>query len=501
MTTSPTHTASASADTIVLENVGPIPFQQIHIRPAGITRLVAPNGSGKSLALEAVQTALRGKGKVPLRDQTKRGKVDACGATITIGGACRHTGQCEFSHLEGRLDIGALIDPRLKSPESADAARIKALVHLTGVEADPALFLAHSAFEDWDNIVDPDSVKTDDLVEMARRIKADYDAAARLAEAEAERELGHANGMATPEAIDLQGPCDEQALSEAYDSARDDLTSLERQRDQYAQAQTAAIEARQTLSDLDADELAAEFIGVQWESAIDECNAIDSEISDLEAQLQDLRSRKIAAENRANVLREQMTAAKNRETAVAMFRKVIMEFEQLSPVSEEALQAAQSRVDQARTRCNIGAVIRQARQTAAQANVHRRLAVEARDRAARLRDAGRATDDVLSSAIQSDLLRIESDGKSTRLVTATSRGQSTPYHDLSAGERGAIAIDIAAAHVGERGLLVISQEVFEGLDYANRMRIEAKAIERNVRILTAEASQHPDAEFAVLGVD
>jgi glycogen operon protein len=53
-----------------------------------VTVLVAPNGSGKSILLDAVQTAAIGTGKLPLRDRTKKGMFSAFGAVITIGGTC-----------------------------------------------------------------------------------------------------------------------------------------------------------------------------------------------------------------------------------------------------------------------------------------------------------------------------------------------------------------------------------------------------------------------------
>ena len=81
-----------NSKTISVENLGPIAAMEFAIESPGVTVLVAPNGSGKTILLEAVQAAARGEGKLPLRDRTKRGKVEAFGATITIGGTCRHTG-------------------------------------------------------------------------------------------------------------------------------------------------------------------------------------------------------------------------------------------------------------------------------------------------------------------------------------------------------------------------------------------------------------------------
>lgn len=491
-----------SSNTIVLENVGPIARQEIKINPVGFTVLYAPNGSGKSLALEAVQAGLRGSGKVPLRDQAKRGKVEVAGAKITIGGTCRHTGECRVEHLEGKFDIGALIDPRLKNEASADAARIKALVHLTGAAASPALFQEHEAFTDWDQIVDPKSLETDDLVEMARRIKSDYDAAARIAEATADREEGHADGLAIPEDLDLTRPHDSAQLAAEYDRARDVLNDVATRQAQYETAKRKAAEAHEKLKSL-FDSSAPQAEELQDELAIlkAEQDAVDREIEDLNAKLKVAVEKFASLENRIEVIASKIEAAQSKQQTIEVTSQVIKDFEALSPVSAADVLAAETAVTVAKSAMEHGAVIRQALANADKATHHRKLASEAREKAARLRDAGRATDDVLSSVIKTDLLRVESDGKSARLVTETSRGKSTPYHELSAGERGAIAIDIAADKVGAHGILVISQEVFEGLDRENRLLLQAKAVERKVAILTAEASQDESGGFEVRGVE
>jgi hypothetical protein len=105
---------------------------------------------------------------------------------------------------------------------------------------------------------------------------------------------------------------------------------------------------------------------------------------------------------------------------------------------------------------------------------------------------------VLSSCIKCPQLRVESDGKSARLVTDTERGPSIPYHDLSDGEKWTIAIDIGADQVGEGGLLVISQIGWEGIDGANRQEIHHHAVSRGVYILTAEASSDPEAAHEIV---
>jgi ABC-type uncharacterized transport system ATPase subunit len=178
---------------ISVENLGPIAHFEFSGSKPGVTVFSGPNGVGKSIFQKAIQSAARGKGKVPLRDQTRHGRVDAFGATITIGQNCRHTGSFEVLSLDGRFNLADLVDPRIESPARADNARIKALVSLTGVEASVDLFRKHKAFADtFGDVVKTTSMEVDDLVQMASKIKDDYDTAARAQEAIAERQLGQA---------------------------------------------------------------------------------------------------------------------------------------------------------------------------------------------------------------------------------------------------------------------------------------------------------------------
>jgi len=58
-----------SNTTISAENLGPITALEFALQSPGVTVLVAPNGSGKSILLEAVQAAARGEGKLPLKEK------------------------------------------------------------------------------------------------------------------------------------------------------------------------------------------------------------------------------------------------------------------------------------------------------------------------------------------------------------------------------------------------------------------------------------------------
>ena len=88
----------------------------------------------------AIHAAVTGKGKVPIRDGEKAALVEAFGVNLRIGARVTRGGESAAVGLEGKFDVSDIVDPGIANAESADAKRIKALVQLTGVEADISAF-------------------------------------------------------------------------------------------------------------------------------------------------------------------------------------------------------------------------------------------------------------------------------------------------------------------------------------------------------------------------
>lgn len=486
--------------TILAENLGPIASLEFAMQGPGVTVLVAPNGSGKTILLEAVQAAARGEGKLPLRDRTRRGRVEAFGATITIGGTCRHTGGFEVTNLEGRFDLASLVDPRLKTPSVADNARIKALVSLTGVVASVAKFKEHEALAtSFDSVVKASSTDTEDFVEMARKIKDDYDTAARAKEDQAERETGQARALVAPPDLDLEDESDADVLQEAYGEARDYHTRLVTQAETAKNMEDSHAAAQKTLDSLAVDSLSSERDSLTKliSSATVQIEINTSSIEELKRKIDELMRSNDTLRTKQAADKVQLETTVKQLALVAQAQETIKAAVATSPSPEDLDEAAEA-VRVAAAAVERGTLIREALKNAAKAAGHRKAATLAKDTAAKYRDAGKATDEVLSNCIKSPYLRVESDGKAARLVTdSTERGKSVPYHDLSDGEKWTIAIDIGADQVGAGGLLVISQIGWEGIDGLNRMHIHAKAVQRDVYILTAEASSDPEADRVI----
>lgn len=489
-----------STQEIHAENLGPITDLTFKLESHGVTVLKAPNGSGKSILLESVQAAARGKGKLPLRDRTKRGKVEAFGAKVTIGGTCRHTGEFEVANLEGRFDLASLVDPGLKTVAAADAQRIKALISLTDVKADPGLFKAHEAFKDFDEVVVLDSLETDDLCEMARRVKADYDDKARAKEKEGDTFDGKAAGLDPSSEIDLTQEDNEEVLRLRYDDARDNKTRMDERVSSYLRTCDIRVNAEKELAELKQPENSVEeleanraHISAAYDSEEQEIVKLQVQIEDLRKQLESSYAEQEKRKSAVTLINSQINEAKTYESTKAALQRTIDSTKGVENPSEEDLADAKRKLEEAARAMEAGALVRKAKEDQSRAAQNRTAAKIARSTAQRYRDAGRSTDEVLSAAIQCASLRVESDGASARLVTDTDRGKGIPYHDLSQGERWKIAIDLGADQVGEDGLLVIPQEAWESLDGHNRVLVHEHAKARKVYILTAEASEDPDA--------
>lgn len=488
---------------ISAENLGPIDHFEFRPKGHGVTILVAPNGSGKSILLEAVQAAARGEGKLPLRDRTRKGKVEAFGAVITIGGTCRHTGAFEVTNLEGKFDLSQLVDPRLKSPAAADKARIKALVNLTNVGASADLFRKHEAFENFDEVVTAEALATDDLVEMAAKIKACYDDEALKCERLADRKYGQANAMVPASDIDLDEECDADVLQAAYNEARDRVTRLAEQARNAAASNEQLAKAKKVLDDLGDDELKKERSQLSdWLETVDfEIDERNTEIQELLTRAEKLRGEIKGIQSRAIDSREKITSIDRTLARVEEAKKTVANSKSLVAPEQSDIDEAKEELASAAAAIEVGVKVRAAKENAKKVTQYRAEAKEEQDKALRYRDAGKATDEVLSGCIKCPQLRVESDGKSARLVTDTEkRGKSIAFHELSDGEKWTIAIDIGADQVGVDGLLVINQQGWEGIDGKHRPIIDRQAKLRKVFVLTAEKSLDENASDEIVPI-
>lgn len=485
---------------ISVDNLGPIEHFEFSGSKPGITVFSGPNGIGKSIFQKAVETAAAGKGRVPLRDHAKSGKVDAFGATITIGQNCRHTGKFEVLSLNGRINLADLVDPRKETPSVCDGLRIKALVSMTGVEASVDRFRLHEAFADtFDAVVNTESKETDDLVEMARRIQKNYYEAATTQEQLASRKTAMATALAPPTDLDMTEECDAEVLQATYNAARDEVTRL----DQHLKTATATAEkvrlAKESLKAIGDDELTNErsFQNNVIATATKVINENNTTINELSKQIQDLRDVNKEQQLRSADATERIATIDRQLALVETAKKTLQESVTEFP-DEDDIADANEELEVALKAIETGTLIRDAKLKAKQAQEHRAAAKVASELALKYRDAGKTTDTILSDAINCKYLRVESDGKAARLYADTPERGKTLYHDLSDGQKYRIAIDIGADQVGEDGLLTVDQIGWEGIDADNRVAIDAHAKERGVHIWVLEASREVGARREIV---
>lgn len=485
--------------TIEIKNVGPVSHLSFPVPEAGgVVVLHGRNGSGKTRSLEAIESAISGRGKVDVRDGQLRGEVDAFGVSIKVGRSTRRTGELEVSSLDGKLSVAELVDPGLIKPEAADARRIKALIQLSGVTPSPELFYGLvGGRERFDAYISAAAATSDDLVVMAERIKRDLEAAARKEESQAEHADGRARGARESTAgIDLSAECDQKSLQVELETAIREESRLKSESAAEMKARMAAGIARTRLAEAE-----RVYQGPSVAEAIQQHSEATQRQADAEKGLRDaeeaLRVAQAAKDAATKAVR-QATAVKclaeQHEAMVAEWRQAIDAGIPAAPTPDR-LVAASQRVTAAREAVEQGALIRAAQERAAEADRHAAESVAHQKVATELREAAKLTDEVLSEAVGrlGCKLRVEAG----RLVLDTARGV-TYFAELSHGERWKLALDIAIDAVGERGVLTVPQEAWEGCDDFAREAIVEHVRGTGVVILTAECSRDSEVVAEVL---
>lgn len=493
--------STATIEQITIDNVGPISHASIPFIPGGgLVVLRGKQGAGKSITLDALQSAATGKGKVPVKDGERRAMVEAFGVTMTIGKSTRRSGEPEVVSLEGRLSAADLVDPKISSPDAADAKRIKALVSLANVKPTPELFYELVGGRDeLEKVATAATLAKDDLVVMAESLKRDLEAKARQEESQAEHAEGRARGAREAAAgVDVAGESDSNALQAELESAIREESDLKAKAEASQKATMAAKLASDQLADAEAS-----YQG----RPLEECQGAEilarERVADANAALraaEEALTRAQQEQREANndlsaVIRERNQAEQHEKT-VAQWREQIAASIPPAPAKEQ-LTDSLHRVACARLAVESGAVIRRAKLQLSEAESHATEAGKHRKRADKLRDAAKGTDEVLSGVVAKTgtPLRVEAG----RLVLSTPRGNKTLFAELSDGERWKLALDIAIDAVGDRGFLTIPQWAWGELQPANKHAIAAHLRERGVMAYTAEAADLEEIEAVEFG--
>lgn len=486
---------NAIAEEIEISNIAPIESVRIPVRPeGGVVLLTGPQGCGKSHALEAINALVTGKGSLEKRDGSHRGTVQFGEARISIvKQVSRNSAELAITGIDGGVDLEPLIDPRIKDPEKADAARIKKIVQLGGITPDIALFheLATDKAE-FDEIVGPDACESDDVVAMAARVKRDFEAASRKAESLAETYTGTAIGHREAAlGYDASVESDASVLQARLETAIRDEQRLESEQgsaaqlnERIAKARTA-IKAAMTSNDIPTVVAATEA----EEQAAFSVQQANEEVRLLTESLREARVKLAKAEAaHASAVNTRKAAAQHWETIEALRETAELE---TVDFDEHQLVAARDQVTQARQAVEQGALQRDKAVRQAKAETADRMALEARKKAERLRESAKSTDEILSGLVArcGTDLRVERG----RIVTTTDRGTEA-FGDLSDGERATIGIKIGVTALERMGvpdqlrLLTLPQRFWGELQPKVRQQVHEYALQCRVTVVTALAT-------------
>ncbi len=490
---------------IELKDIGPIEQLTIPVpEGGGVSVLLGPIESGKSVGLLAVNRLADGKGDITRRDGSASGHITGLGASIKVVKSPRRTGQLESLDMNGQLAIDDLVDPGIDNPEAADAKRIKALVRISGVTADPALFYGLlGGQEEFERIVPTSAIETDDLVLMARKTKEAFESEARKHSDQAGHAERHAAGCQEAcKDIDLETPHDDNELGLAWKAAVETQKRLQAERTTADNALRLAEASRKSI-----DSVKREYHGPDMAEAIkavvgqghllDTFRANEAKMREAAAVAQQTYERAQQQSEDAEQLHGAAVisrdAALQHETTMAGWQESIDAVSKLPAPMPDKIAAATRAVMEAQTAVENGETVRRAIVKAEEAKEYAETAKTHRDTETRLRDAARATNDVLTEAVQSDALTVQ-DG---RLVTVhPDRSAPVPYTERSDGMRTLIAITIAAKrikkdHAEQTALVILGQRLWADLDQGSKVEVCQLACKLGINVITAATDNAP----------
>lgn len=477
---------------IEVNAVGPVVEFEYEMDEPGVHVLKGDHGAGKTTILRTVQLATDGRadgGKPTKRDGAKRGEATVAGKTITIGKSIREEGELSLEGL-GDLDLAGLHSPKFLDAATRDKHRIRALVRLAGVNADPALFHellgGRGMFEE---VVDAAATETDDLVEMAAKIKRCIEKAAQSHERQAE--TARANLRAKQDqfaGIDLTAPHDESQLQQQLQSAIERRSATTQRRADALEVKRRAGTASEKLSAMQDGVQSVDQAQVLLTRAVEARCAAEQRVDELQRQLASARSAlDVAVSNEGNA-ELALESAELHAEMVSEWKSDIDAAASVECPSEADIESAQANVDAANAAVMMGFKVRSAITAKEQADRYSADANGYDKSAKHFRNAAAATQDVLSEAIgriPNCPLKVwnDADGNS-RLVIETDRSDREPFDDLSDGER----YDVLFGMLAKRDrVIVLSQAGWGEMSPSLRGRAHELARQRECYILTAQA--------------
>lgn len=479
---------------IEIKNAGPVNYIKIVLpEQGGVNVLRGKNGAGKTEVLKAVSAYAGSKEHVKITDGAQRAEVSGLGAIVKFGKRTVRSGELEVESLESKFSLAELVDPKIDNPVAADAARIKALIQLTGASVEPTVFYPIlSSQAEFDEYVAPESLQTNDPVAMAAHIKRDLEKVARHIEEQYKKDFAKAEAARLAvEGIDTSLPDSEEDLGAIYQLAVRTETRLQAEAKAYTEAVTRNDESKTALQRVQRD-----YQGLSVENAtaslVDSITAVqfaEKKVADLKKELAD------AEQALTSQKHSQAITQKNVELAQAHAQTVeelttIINSKLPAEVSAEDLLDASLGVKNALEAVQTGQRVRTAKDQIKTAENLRKDALELQEKSSHLRDAAKSTDMVLSSLVEKldSPLRVSN----SRLVLTTDRDDNELFDDLSDGEKWKLVVEIGIKSVGKNGIIPLPQSAWQDLDPINKRIVHETVFGTGVNIITAECSADPE---------
>lgn len=484
---------------LTIKNIGPVVDLSVIIpddRKGGVVVFKADNGGGKSTCINSTRAILGGKVRLYSREiitpdgtvAHANGEVKLGDRVLSVGGQQRAKGKLEdVATIEGRFDLADLVSPSYDEAETRDAARVKALLDITGAKGDIALFYdLVGGKENMDGLLTVKEQGATDLVAMAKKVKSKLEAKARECELVAENAESNARtAAAAADGVDLTKPDDANALTKALTDATTHATKLKAQRSTYIDAKSQAEQARAKLAEHEKTAVSVAEIEGQLATASDAAKKTAAAVAAARKALADAETEYEKAAARVTSLNQTMDAAQSAERAVAGWREQIAEFEKLPQPDDAEIVKADTACQEAREAMEQGSVIRHAKEKVKEAEGFTAKAKVAHDEAVKYREQAAAVFDVLSKHIPEGPLYVDN-GK---LVIDTEDRKAEPFDQLSDGERGKVAIQYAIDACGDGGYVTLPQSCWDGLSPANKQWIAEYSESHGVWTFTGEVSE------------
>jgi len=445
----------------------------VAIEPGTVVGLEGRNGAGKSTAMEAIKTGITGKNQgISVRDGQSAGTVKLPGVTVRIGARISKSGKASHSFvlMEDGGQIGTLIDPGIKSPESADKKRLEALLEICKVDGsklDVQGFLGENLYAEM--------LKADAFpagaVDRVAALKRWLDKEAREYESDVAEATGGIEQIGELPEVGADVP-DTEAARLGHLALYQKYSAALLKRQAADEALVSIDEASGDLADVDV------LQGVLDERA--------ARIADLQTQIDDLIQRQ-------NVLHQQQIVG---NTELVSVRKQKSNYDRLRAKIDDAqspneILALADRVGAANNEYEDRVSLKKSLESAVELRA-RLLALKVRrERSEHLGAECRAKAKGTSSLLQQAVGDIEGwvvrEGD-LRLCVQHSRGVIT-FSELSPGEKAIRALQLVVGKLdfpeGFVPVVLFPQEEYEALDEDNKAEVLGFAKDRGLCIVTA----------------